>query len=265
VQPSAGGEAALKVCALYRYPVKGFTPEACESLRVLDAGRIAGDRVLGFRFADAKVADDEWGTKHEFVALVNTPGLARLRVAYDHAAKRLRIGDTEASLDAEGRRRLSAALESYVLSLPENPLSAHPGRLPIRLVGDGTTPRYQDSAKDFVTLHGRASLAALAAATAPDVSELRFRSNIAVEGLPAWEELAWEGRSVRVGAVQFRFVRQKGRCLATHANPRTGERDLQVMQTLLRLYPAKAPMFAVALATVGAGGVIRVGDPVTVQ
>jgi uncharacterized protein len=40
-----------RVAALYRYPVKGFTPEACETLTVLDEGRIAGDRVLGIRFA----------------------------------------------------------------------------------------------------------------------------------------------------------------------------------------------------------------------
>ena len=35
------------VVALYRYPVKGFNPEECETLTVLDEGRIAGDRVLG--------------------------------------------------------------------------------------------------------------------------------------------------------------------------------------------------------------------------
>jgi uncharacterized protein YcbX len=29
------------VVALYRYPVKGFTPEACDTLTVLDEGRIA--------------------------------------------------------------------------------------------------------------------------------------------------------------------------------------------------------------------------------
>ena len=29
-----------RVAALYRYPVKGFTPEECETLTVLDEGRI---------------------------------------------------------------------------------------------------------------------------------------------------------------------------------------------------------------------------------
>ena len=99
----------------------------------------------------------------------------------------------------------------------------------------------------------------------PGIDEARFRSNIAIDGVPAWEELAWENRRIRVGEVEFSFVRQKGRCLATHANPATGERDLPVMQTLLKLYPAaSAPMFAISLAPSGRGGEIRVGDRVEV-
>ena len=51
-----------------------------------------------------------------------------------------------------------------------------------------------------MTLHGRPSLEALAvAAGAPDLSEHRFRSNIAVDGLDAWEEQNWIGRRIRVG------------------------------------------------------------------
>ena len=52
-----------RVAALYRYPVKGFTPEECETLTVRDDGRIAGDRVLGIRFADTAAADDAWSRK----------------------------------------------------------------------------------------------------------------------------------------------------------------------------------------------------------
>src|SRR5215472_19000293 len=79
------------VAALYRYPVKGFTPEACETLTVLDEGRIAGDRVLGLRFADTAAADEAWSKKTEMVALMNTPGLARLHLRFDEEALRLRL------------------------------------------------------------------------------------------------------------------------------------------------------------------------------
>jgi len=259
-----------RVAALFRYPVKGFTPEACKSLTVLDEGRIAGDRVLGIRFANSRVADNTWSKKHEFVALVNTPGLARLHLQFDHKALRLRMSLegavlVNASLDDNGRRQIAAAVESYVLDLDENPLSRHPQRLPLRVVGDGVTPRYQDNEAGQVTVHGRASLAAVAVAMGDsNFSERRFRSNIAVEGLVAWEEQSWAGRKVRIGRVNFDVVRPKIRCLAVNANPDTGERDSPILATLLSAFAQQQPTFAVAMVTSGAGGRIRVGDKVSI-
>ncbi|MBI2181480.1 MAG: MOSC domain-containing protein, partial [Deltaproteobacteria bacterium] len=116
-----------------------------------------------------------------------------------------------------------------------------------------------------VTLHGRESLAALAAAIAdPGLSERRFRSNIAIEGLKAWEEQGWVGRKIRVGTVNFDVVKLKVRCLATHANPKTGERDLPVLTTLTKVFGQHQPTFAVAMVPSRAGGKIHVGDQVVV-
>jgi len=227
-----------KVTALYRYPVKGFTPERVEHITVLPGGRVAGDRVLNFRFSDAPVADTAWCRKYHGVVLANTPGLARLSVRFDEHTQRLiiRAGTrilADHSLDTAGRQRVVDAITDYVLSLDENPLKGQPERLPLRLVGDGTTPRYQDNAAGQVTLHSRESLAAVGAALGdPNLDELRFRHNIAIDGVAAWEEQRWVGGQLRVGDVAFETVVSKVRCLATHANPLTGERDLQVMQTV---------------------------------
>jgi uncharacterized protein len=258
-----------RVAALYRYPVKGFTPEACDTLTVLDEGSIAGDRVLGIRFADTAAADEAWSKKTEMVVLANTPGLARLHLRFEAEALRLRLSVASTVLVDEvlnnaGRKRLAAAVANYVLTLDENPLAGHPERLPLRVVGDGITPRYHDAEAGQVTLHGRGSLHALTAVFAhADVSELRFRSNIAVEGLDAWEEHSWVGRTVRIGTVEFDVVRPKFRCLATHANPTTGARDLPILTTLTTVFGQEKPTFAVAIVPRRAGGHIHVGDHVT--
>src|SRR5262249_51320526 len=157
------------------------TPEEYDTLTVLGEGRIAGDRVLGIRFADTEAPDDAWSRKHGMLALINTPGLARLRVAFDAKAFRLRVGlgdsvSVDEALSPEGRRRIGAALADYVLKLDENPLTGHPERLPLRVIGDGRTPRYHDEQPGRVTLHGRESLRSLGNALGQDVSELRFRS-----------------------------------------------------------------------------------------
>lgn len=259
-----------RVVALYRYPVKGFTPEACDVLSILRSGRVAGDRVLGIRFANTEAPDDAWSRKTGMVALVNTPGLASLNVRFDSNAQRLTIcldGETLADevLDADGRKRIAIAVADYVLNLKENPLAGHPERLPLRVVGDGITPRYHDSEAGHVTLHSRDSLAAVAAAIGdPDVSELRFRSNIAIEGLKAWDEQGWVGRKVQIGAVQFEVVKPKQRCLATHANPKTGKRDLPILSTLTRVIGQEKPTFAVGMLPANGPGEIRVGDEVMV-
>jgi uncharacterized protein YcbX len=260
-----------RVTALYRYPVKGLTPERAESLEILAQGRVAGDRVLGFRFADAGLPASAWSKKYGFAVLVNTPGLARLDVRFDPKRLRLRIGlDGETladdTLDDDGRKRIAAAVQRYVLALDPNPLDAHPERMPLELIGDGMTPRYADSERGEITLHARESVASLAAAMDdPALDEVRFRTNIAIEGAGAWSELGWVGGRLRIGGLDFDVVRSKVRCLATHANPATGVRDLEVMPALMRSFGQAQPTFAVALLPTAGGGTVQVGDRVEIR
>ena len=256
------------VVALYRYPVKGFTAQRCERITVLPGGRVAGDRVLNFRFADAPVADTAWCRKYHGVVLANTPGLARLNLRFDDNAQRLRITYEEhiladERLDEAGRQRLVDAVTGYVLSLAENPLKGQPSRLPLKLVGDGVMPRYQDNEAGQVTLHSRESLMSAGAALGDtQLDEARFRHNIVIEGVSAWDEQTWGGRTLRIGNTRFETVIPKVRCLATHANPLTGERDLPVMQTLVTAFAQQQPTFGVGMLT-ASGGEIQLGDSVT--
>jgi len=154
------------------------------------------------------------------------------------------------------------AITTYVLSLEENPLKGDPKHLPLKLVGDGATPRYQDNEAGQVTLHSRESLASVGAALGDaNLNELRFRHNIVIDGVAAWEEQSWAGGNLRVGNVVFETVVPKVRCLATHANPLTGERDLQVMQILVKAFAQSRPTFGVGMLS-AVGGEIQIGDTV---
>lgn len=257
------------VAGLYRYPVKGFTPEVVDAIEILPGGRVAGDRVLNFRFADAPVSDAEWCRKYHGVVLANTPGLARLNVRFDERRQRLsmHLGSSllaDEALDDAGRRRLVDALCSHVQSLDVNPLRDQPSRLPIKLVGDGSTPRYQDNEAGQVTLHSRASVAAVAGAAGhADFDERRFRHNIVIDGVNAWDEQGWVGGRLRVGEVEFDTLVPKVRCLATHANPATGVRDIEVMPLLKRQFGQAQPTFGIGMLSTK-GGWIRLGDAVRI-
>ena len=94
-------------------------------------------------------------------------------------------------------------------------------------------------------------------ATIPTKAPLRFRGNLHVEGWPAWIENAWTGRRLRVGAAEMDVVKPIRRCLATHVNPTTAERDADVCNALFDNYghvDCGIYLQAVTAATV------RVGD-----
>ena len=105
----------------------------------------------------------------------------------------------------------------------------------------------------------RASHALAYAFEDPDLDERRFRSNVAIEGVEPWEELSWVGQEVCIGELRCRVEAPVVRCLATHANPETGERDRQIMTTLTHAFDQERPTFAVALVPLAAG-VIHLGD-----
>lgn len=269
------------VAALYRHPIKGFTPERCDELAVQPDGRIAADRVLAFRFADAARPEtrdglDYW-PKSKGLALESFPTLAALQVAYDHDARRVRVAYddellVEVMLDAEGRAELTEVMTAFVLDSPEWKLLQREGRLPLVLVGDGEHSRFQDRSRGFVSVHSRASVDALGVTLDQQIDDRRFRSNVVIDGVDAWDELSWQGE-VRIGDVRFTAEGPIVRCLATHANPDTGIRDARVLTTLTRGVGLSEPSLGRLLLldgvsgavgdAAGVGGVIRVGDDVT--
>jgi uncharacterized protein YcbX len=254
------------VSALYRYPVKGFTPEPVDALTVLDDGRVDGDRVLAFRFASAAEPErrdglDYW-PKTRGLALVDFPSLARVQLEWDGTRLRLVLDGevlADEGIDPAGRRRLADAVAGFVLESPDGRRLRADGRLPLVLVGDGRTSRFQDRPRGYVSLHAASSVAALDALVEAPVDGRRFRSNIEIDGLDAWAELDWTGR-VTIGDVAFTVQQPIGRCLAIHANPDTGERDARLLQTLTAEVGQAEPTLGILLLPEGPGGVIRTGD-----
>lgn len=257
------------ITQLYQFPIKGLTPVPVDEIRVATDGAVEGDRVLGFLFADAGDADQSgWRGKTSFLTMQNTPAFARVEARYDAGSRRLGLqhdgvevaaGDVTSEAD---RDRIVEAVTALVQSFEENPLTDHPSRLPLRLVGDGATPRFHDRKAHHVTLVARSSIEALAGQLGDAVDERRFRMNVTIDGVEPWAELAWVGQRIRIGETEYDVTGPVVRCLATHANPVTGERDQDVMQTLTREFGHERPTMGV-LAVPRTAAVLRVGDEVS--
>jgi uncharacterized protein YcbX len=285
------------VAALYRYPVKGFTPQPCKSLTVQPDGRIAGDRVLAVRFADSATPEEKDGLdywpKAKGLCLQDFPTLARLRVDFDGRTLSFRDRTdndavlVSAGLDQEGRRKICDALADWILAGPDAKRLRRTGRLPLELVGDGESARFQDRPRGFVSLHSEESVRELEQANGAahgaangevPLDDRRFRSNVVIDGVPAWTELDWAADNTDLTVGEVRFTAQKTivRCMAVTANPDTGVRDANLLKVLTKEVGQTEPTLGVLLlptdatgsgevgSNSGTGGVLRVGDAVSV-
>ncbi len=261
----------MQVVALYRHPIKSLPAEPCDSIEIAEDGRVVGDRVLGFRFNDAGPPEDtSWKQKTWFASLQHSPDLANLSCGFEPTSRRLwiRLPDSdipiEGSIDEPGDRlRIEQHFNDWYSSLADTPSALNRRQLPLRLLGNGTHGRFHDTAAGLTTLHSRESLSDLAkAADLSELSELRFRSNIAIQGAAPWQELTWVGGRIQIGQIQFRVRKTVTRCLATHVDPQTAQRDIDVMGTLTRIIGQDQPQFAISIEAKNPG-TIHIGDEVS--
>jgi uncharacterized protein len=229
--------ATRTITQLYRYPVKGLSPEALDSV-ALEAGQgFPSDR----RYA---ITNGSWSVdaasysprpKTDFLMLMQDERLATLHSRVDEVARCLTVegpdGERiEASLDDQAQLQAVAAFvgrhASKALAGPPQ-FVALPGQ------------RFTDvsvvspAAMHAVSLVNLASVRALEQVIGKPVDPLRFRANIYFDGGLPWEEFDWLDRGIRLGSLEARVVMRTRRCAAVNVDPRTGARDLRLPQTLM--------------------------------
>lgn len=247
---------SASVAALYRHPVKGFTPEPLDRA-VLTAGQaFPGDRLRAVEIGPSGFDPSAPAhiSKMRFAVLARLPELARVRTRWDEATDTLNLSLAGASDltvrlgdPADDRR-----LETWLTDVLGDEATA-----PLRLL-DGAGHRFMDDPAGAVSVVNLASVRDLSDRLGVPVDPLRFRANIWVEGWPAWAENDWTGRDLRLGEARLTAIKPIVRCIATHADPQTGLRDLDLLSALHDLYGHRWCGLYLSVQT---GGPVRVGDP----
>jgi len=94
-----------------------------------------------------------------------------------------------------------------------------------------------------------------------NLDPLRFRANIILEGLPAWQEFEWVGSKIQIGTAKLNVYSKTIRCDAVNVDLATTKKDLDLPKLLAEHYPQHGPYLGV-YAQVEAGGKIACGDTV---
>lgn len=233
--------ASGRLTRIHRFPVKGLSPQPLEAAELQPGRPIPGDRRFALAHGGSAFdpANPGWQKKAHFLNWARSPQVAALHCAFDASGTRITVADLdpETSLgqiddadltSAEGR----AALEALVLERMEE----RDTRGKVSVV-EAPNAWFTDVPDPFISIQNTASLRDLGQHTGGDMFDWRrLRANLLVEGFAPWAERDWIGKRLRIGNAVLQVEEMIGRCVATHLDPDTAEKNLPVLDILQNSY-----------------------------
>jgi uncharacterized protein len=246
-----------RLASIQRHPLKSHGREALGEVTLRPGAALPWDRHWAVAHDAARIEDGAWAACRNFSIGSKAPALTAIDAVFDEAAAALTLSHPDRPPlrfrpdDSEDAARFI----DWVRPLCP-PDRAQPERI-LSVTGIAMT----DTDYPSVSILSLTSNRDLGARMGLDLSPLRWRGNLWIDGLTPWEERNWMGRRIRIGAAVFDIKENIVRCLATTANPATGERDADTLGALETLHGAKEfGVYAVVLE----GGTIRTGDALEV-
>lgn len=242
---------------IYRYPVKGLSPEPMSAVALTAGETLPLDRRYAIENGPSGFdpAAPKWLPKAQFLMLMRNERLASLDARFDEASHVLTIRRqgcelVRGDLDTEAGR---VAIEDLFGRIFTKELRGPPRIL--RAPGHS----FSDVARKVVSIINLSSVAELEGPVGRPVNPLRFRGNLHVSGWPARHEFALMGATLAIGAARVKIIKRIVRCGAINVDPENGLRDLDLPRAMMR---AHGHDDCGVYAEVIADGAITVGDQV---
>jgi uncharacterized protein YcbX len=223
-----------QIVGLYRYPVKGLSPQALARVTLTKGETLPFDRAYAIENGPGRFDPD--APKHlpkvAFLMLMRDERLATLKTEFDEDTETLTILRNGRQV---ARGQLTTALgrqliEQFMAAYMKEELRGAPH------VVQAPGHSFSDMAAKCVHLVNMASVREVERTLGRAVDPLRFRANIFFEGAPPWAELGWTGKTITAGQAKLEVFATTTRCEATNVDPATGARDMAVPAHLQRTW-----------------------------
>ena len=223
------------VSGLYRFPVKGLSAEEMQAVDLKLNEGMPDDRRFALAHGSTQFDRNNpvWQPKTNFLLLQRNERLAVLQTVFDSETTTLKVL-------RNGKQVAAGQLSQPVgRAIIEDFYSAYMGeekRGKTRLVEMPRGSMFSDHKNPVLSFINLASVKDLERVVGEEIDPIRFRGNILIDGLAAWEEMNWTGMEVSIGTVRFQITEKIDRCGATNVNPSSGERDMNIPKALQRGY-----------------------------
>lgn len=235
---------SAKISSIHYCPVKSISYQTFNSCVVKKNIGIERDRVFAFTsglsLEDTKMLEQNHeyrkGKWNKILTLKNCPVLNKYNFLYNEEKLSLIFQNrTIISINSDDfneRKRLTEKIIELENSIKK----------PIALIKNKELPFFDTTIStkvDFVnsvSLLNIKSIKDFSNKINKDIEIQRFRGNILIDGVKAWEERNWIGKIIQIGDVKFKVLKNIPRCIAINLKPNTDDKNLNLLKSLKKNY-----------------------------
>ena len=221
---------------IYFSPIKSLSFTSIESCQIKKNLGILNDR----KFAFSRIIDKNKALLIEknpnkrkldnFLSLKNSPFLNKYNFTYAGNKLTLTLGGKELiSIIADNLEQRSKLVDKLI-DLEGSLMK------PISLLQNSDFPFYDTSHSNkifnSISLINLNSIQDFEKKINEKVELQRFRGNFYIDGVGAWEERKWIGKTIKINNIYFKVEKNIPRCVAINLKPKTDDSKLNLLQSL---------------------------------
>ena len=232
------------ISSIHYCPVKSVSFQSIDSCEIKKNIGIVGDRIFAFaKDLDAnnaklfeKSPDERKGKWNKILTLKNSPVLNKYNFLFKDNNLTLTFGDKEILTSDVNQPSERERLVNKIIEL-ESSLKE-----PIILMKNIEFPFFDTSVSNKVEFANSVSLLNMQSINDfqnkidKEIEIPRFRGNIYIDGIKAWEERNWIGQIIKINNVSFKVEKNIPRCVAINLKPKTDDNSLNLLQSLKKTY-----------------------------
>ena len=221
-------------------PVKSLSFQSINSCQIKKNLGMPNDRIFAFSrgidYEKAKTIEKNPKERklNNFLTLKNSPVLNKYIFSYNGNKLALILdGEEIISISADDQNEKSS-LSKKLFELESTLIN------PIILLKNTEYPFYDTSHSNNVfnsiSLINLNSIKDFENKIEEDVEFQRFRGNLYVDGISAWEERNWINKIIKINNTSFKVEKNIPRCVAINLKPKTDDNSLNLLNSLKKTY-----------------------------
>ncbi len=261
---------SVSISSINYCPVKSISFQTVSDCKIRKNIGIVGDRVFAFskglEFNQAQLFEknlnERRGKWNKILTLKNSPVLNKYNFIFKDNKLTFSQKNNEILTIDVSKTNEYELLSNKILEL-ENSLQK-----PIFLMKNTEIPFFDTSISNKTVLThsisclNNKSIKDFEKKTNQTIEPQRFRGNIHVEGMEAWEERNWIGKIIKINNISFKVEKNIPRCVAINLKPNTDDNSLNLLQSLKNNYDHfNMGIYLTALDD----GRLNIGDNVSVK